>query len=207
MAQRFWQSFGDRYKEEVKNRVKAEGKVIEVILELFAKFKDHSCQEQSPLAAGFLQYTVQLNQQILRGYNHSLEIALYIDKLRKLEETQLIQIISYSSDKDRLELELRKCLLTRMIELPSFSFEEEKHLSSQLATFFGKNFSHRFNLILNELQENVKSNEQGFRVMPSAVWANELCNPHRAQIIHPELMRLTDPFTEQYKLKYKNRGI
>ena len=58
MAQRFWQSFGDRYKEEVKNRVKAEGKVIEVILELFAKFKDHSCQEQSPLAAGFLQYTV-----------------------------------------------------------------------------------------------------------------------------------------------------
>lgn len=87
MAQRFWQCFGERYKEEVRHRVKGEGHVMEVIIEMFAKFKDHSLREQSPLAAGFLQYTVQMNQQILRGYNHSLEIALYIDKLRKLEET------------------------------------------------------------------------------------------------------------------------
>jgi hypothetical protein len=43
-------------------------------------------------------------------------------------------------------------------------------------------------------EEHVKSDN--FRVMPTAVWANELCNPHRAQIIHPDLMRLADPFVE-----------
>ena len=43
--------------------------------------------------------------------------------------------------------------------------------------------------------------------MPTAVWANELCNPHRAQIFHPDLIILADPFVNQYKQKYKNRGV
>ena len=42
MVQRFWQSFGDKYKEYVKNRVKGgEGHVMEVLIEMFSKFKDN----------------------------------------------------------------------------------------------------------------------------------------------------------------------
>jgi hypothetical protein len=65
----------------------------------------------------------------------------------------MIQILSYSSDKDKLELELRKLLITRVIEGQKFSNEAEKALSGQLASFFGKNFSHRFNLIMSEIQQ------------------------------------------------------
>jgi hypothetical protein len=43
MVQRFWQSFGDKYKEYVKNRVKnsGEGQVMAVLIEMFSKFKDN----------------------------------------------------------------------------------------------------------------------------------------------------------------------
>jgi hypothetical protein len=42
----------------------------------------------------------------------------------------MVQILSYSSDKDRLEMELRKCLLTRVIENEAgFNLENEKHLA------------------------------------------------------------------------------
>ena len=68
-----------------------------------------------------------------------------------IDDDLMIQILSYSSDKDRLELELRKLLITRVIEGQKFSHEAEKALNGQLASFFGKNFSHRFNLILTEL--------------------------------------------------------
>jgi hypothetical protein len=63
--------------------------------------------------------------------------------------------MSYSSDKDRLEIELRKCLIIRLIEGSgtNFDLEKEKNLSNQLAAFFGKNFIHRFNLILTELNQ------------------------------------------------------
>jgi hypothetical protein len=42
MVQRFWQSFGDKYKEYVKNRVVkdgGEGQVMAVLIEMFNKFK------------------------------------------------------------------------------------------------------------------------------------------------------------------------
>jgi hypothetical protein len=43
--------------------------------------------------------------------------------------------------------------------------------------------------------------------MPSAVWANELWNPHRSQIIHPQLLALCDSYQTAYKAKYKNRNL
>lgn len=75
-----------------------------------------------------------------------------IEQLGKnLNEDQIVQILSYSSDKDRLEHELRKLLIIRVIEGGDFSLEHERELSLKLASFFGKNFSHRFNLILTEI--------------------------------------------------------
>jgi len=44
MVQRFWQSFGDRYKEYVKSRIVkggGEGQVMAVLIEMFSKFKDN----------------------------------------------------------------------------------------------------------------------------------------------------------------------
>ena len=60
-----------------------------------------------------------MNQQILRGYNHAFELAMCIDGMLQhppIDDDLMIQILSYSSDKDRLELELRKLLITRVIE-------------------------------------------------------------------------------------------
>jgi len=71
-----------------------------------------------------ISLVIQLNQQILRGYNHAFEIAMYIDFLlakSPIDEDLMIQVLSYSSDKDRLELELRKLLITRLIEGEKFS--------------------------------------------------------------------------------------
>ena len=55
MAQRFWQSFGDKYKEYVKSKVKEEGHIMEVLIGMFSKFKENCIgKEQSPLASTFL---------------------------------------------------------------------------------------------------------------------------------------------------------
>jgi len=50
-----------------------------------------------------------------------------------IEEDQMVQILSYSSDKDRLELEMRKLMLIRLIESQEFKIEDEKILITQMS--------------------------------------------------------------------------
>ena len=92
------------------------------------------------------------------------------------QEEVLVQILSYSTDKDKLEMELRKLLLIRVIEGgEAFDLETEKSLINSLGSFFGKSFCHKFTLILNELQAAPTSkNALSTTVLPSAVWVNEL---------------------------------
>jgi hypothetical protein len=46
-----------------------------------------------------------------------------------IDDNIMIQVLSYSSDKDRLELELRKLLITRLIEGEKFSPDSERALN------------------------------------------------------------------------------
>jgi len=53
----------------------------------------------------------------MRGYSQASEVASYLEsRMSHLTEEKVLQALSYQSDKDRLEVELRKNLIVRLIE-------------------------------------------------------------------------------------------
>lgn len=112
--------------------------MVRHLIETLENFKSQlpETKQQSPLGPSFLSLVEKLNQQILRSYNHCYEIASFIDSAMvtsspfSLEKVPLV--LTYTSDKDRLEIELRKSLLIRLIEQRAFSKEKEQELNIQL---------------------------------------------------------------------------
>lgn len=108
--------------------------------------------DKASLIGKFGQVIVDLNYAVLKSYNHCFEIAAYIDELVRSHGPLafLPQVLGYTSDKDRLELELRKSLLTRLIDFPRFNGETEKNLVNEIAKQFGGRLFHKASMILQE---------------------------------------------------------
>jgi hypothetical protein len=71
-----------------------------------------------------------MNHQLLRGYTLAQEIAVYLESnLNSFTEEKALLALSYNSDKDKLELELRKLLIMRSVE-GSIDLNLEKGLSN-----------------------------------------------------------------------------
>ena len=98
----------------------------------------------------------------------------------------LNQLLVYNLDKDRLELELRKFLITRLLDRDRnrFNIDYEYTLSNAIRDHYGGKFNHRFNLILQSVKdEKEKPNKnliQGdVTIIPQAVWPTQFANPLR----------------------------
>eukprot|EP00347_Sterkiella_histriomuscorum_P020209 403338677 len=215
LLQKFFVIFGEQYKQQIRKNGENHGVLGKLITQQDSFMKD---LENSALAPMFLSFLIQVNQTILRSFNQSHEIALFLEqRLQNLSEEQVLQALSYSVDKDKLEYELRKLLIMRQIENAEFSkvkIQQEKQLCNFLQQSFGIAFVHKQNMILNEISENqaidIKhetSQTLQLKIFPAATWINEIQNQVKTQIINPQLLSLTNGFNEGYKAKFKNRNI
>ena len=79
----------------------------------------------------FLSLLISANKDYLLSFNAHYEIAKFLHLERPIAKNQLVStlnsILIYSLDKDRLELELRKFLITRLLdrECQQFSLDYE----------------------------------------------------------------------------------
>ena len=78
----------------------------------------------------FLSLLIQANKDYLLSYNVSYEIAKYLHFERPIADDQLTStlnsILIYNLDKDKLELELRKLLITRLLDRNCLIFDLEQ---------------------------------------------------------------------------------
>ncbi|CDW73498.1 protein cul-1 [Stylonychia lemnae] len=219
LIQRYFSIFVEQYKIYVKKLSSVENSVVlGKLLELQDKFMRDL--DQSQLAPMFLSFLIQTNHSILRGYNQASEISQFFESnLDRLNEEMVLQALCYSVDKDKLEFELRKSLIQRVIEgqastsQQQFNVKNEKLLCQLLQQSFGKNFIHKLNLIIHEQEEDKSdikhslANQLQVISFPTAMWINEVQNPLKQQIMHPQLLNLTVQFQESYKAKFKNRNL
>jgi hypothetical protein len=80
-----------------------------------------------------------------------------------------------------------------MIDYPQYSPDKERSLVNDVSKQFGSSLCHKSNLILGEKQPD-KQGAMALILLPAPVWINELANPQRQQIMHPQLQRLADSF-------------
>ena len=152
------------------------------------------------------------------SFNVSYEIAKYLHYERPIPEASLQSTLNtlliYNLDKDRLELELRKYLITRLLdkEKSKFNVEQEQTLSNAIRDHYGGKFNHRFSLILQSLKDekeiaNKDPSKGEITVIPQAVWPTQFSNPLRTQVIAPQLSVFSTSFTDAYKTKFDSRRL
>ena len=102
---------------------------------------------------------IQANKDYLLSFNVSYEIAKYLHSERPIPEASLESTLNtllvYNLDKDRLELELRKFLIMRLLDKDKskFNMEQEHAMSNAIRDHYGGKFNHRFSLILESLKD------------------------------------------------------
>ena len=127
----------------------------------------------------FLSMLISANKDYLLSYNVHYEIARHLHLERPISKDQMIPTLKavfiYNLDKERLEAELRKFLLTRLLDRYSkpFDFDYEQQLSNAIHDYYGANYNHRLNLILSNIKEesNITHNDKCIvSVTPNATW-------------------------------------
>lgn len=84
-------------------------------------------------------------------------------------------VLMYNLDKERLEEALRKKLILRLIDSPSFNSGAERALSDALRSYFGGKFNHRLQLLIeakSEEESKVQSGSDKLTVttLPATAW-------------------------------------
>ena len=87
--------------------------------------------------------------------------------------------------------------------------EREKAFSEALRAYYGGKFNHRLQLLLDSRSDEPKSASAKLHVttVPATVWPSTFPNPLSYPVIEPQLLRLSQDFRAQYKLKYERRKI
>ena len=156
------------------------------------------------------------NKDYLLSYNVHYEIARHLHLERPISKDQMIPTLKavfiYNLDKERLETELRKFLLTRLLDRynKKFDFDYEQELSNAIHDYYGANYNHRLNLILSNIKEesNITHTDKCVvTVTPHATWPIQFSNPTRKQVIAPQILSLGTPYVEAYKKKYDKRKL
>ena len=103
-------------------------------------------------APAFLEMVIDANRTYLKGFNISFEIALYFHKKGFNSQINLANVLLYNLDRDRLEMELRKFLLVRLLD-NKFDAKSEAEFSERLRENFGGKFNHRLKMIIEGSQK------------------------------------------------------
>jgi hypothetical protein len=121
ITNKFTQLFSELYKNHIKKKLEEAGHEDGLVMSLFLSNMQNFKKQllggiKSPMAPHFFALITSLNQSIIRNFNHTLEIGLYIDsRVKSGVEFESSAVLSYTSDKERLEIELRKNLLMRAV--------------------------------------------------------------------------------------------